>query len=56
MAGALQLVELESLLTELGFKDIRETSRFETFRDTSVERVANKYGVYGANLFARLRD
>jgi len=55
VAGALQLVELEQLLLELGFAEIQEQARFDAFRGTSMERVTTKYGVYGANLRAILR-
>jgi hypothetical protein len=37
----------------VGFVDVRVVARFDCFRGTSKERTARKYGVRGANVFAR---
>jgi hypothetical protein len=42
-----------SLLRDLGFEDVRVTARFDCFRGTKKENTARKYGVRGANVFAR---
>jgi hypothetical protein len=34
---------------------VRVTERFDTFRGTSKERTAQKYGVMGVNVYARKR-
>jgi hypothetical protein len=41
------------LLTRLGFEDVSILERFDCFRATSKEKTARKYGVHGANVFAR---
>ena len=40
-------------LRDLGFQDVEVTARFDCFRDTRKEMTALKYGVRGANVFAR---
>jgi hypothetical protein len=40
-------------LTSLGLEDVRILERFDCFRATSKENTARKYGVHGANVFAR---
>jgi len=42
-----------AFLTELGFEDVRVTARFDCFRGTTKENTARRYGVHGANVFAR---
>lgn len=42
-----------SFLYDLGFQDVRVTARFDCFRGTKKENTARKYGVRGANVFAR---
>jgi hypothetical protein len=42
-----------SFLRDLGFEDVRVTARFDPFRGTRKENTARKYGVHGANVFAR---
>jgi hypothetical protein len=42
-----------AVLEELGFEEVRVTARFDCFRATTKERTAKKYGVRGANIFAR---
>lgn len=42
-----------TLLTEVGFTEVRITDRFDCFRDTSKEDVAIEFTVRGVNLFAR---
>ncbi len=41
------------MLRELGFDEVRETARFAAFKGNTVEAVAEKFGVYGANVFAK---
>jgi hypothetical protein len=41
------------VLNRLALKDVRITERFDCFRATSKEPTARKYGVHGANIFAR---
>jgi hypothetical protein len=41
------------VLIRLGFEDVRILERFDCFRATSKENTARKYGVHGANNFAR---
>ena len=36
-----------------GFTDVRITDRFDCFAGTRKERTARRYGVFGANIFAR---
>jgi hypothetical protein len=43
---------LLALLTQIGFRDVAVTDRFDCFHDTSKERVARKYGVVGVNVHA----
>jgi hypothetical protein len=40
-------------LRDLGFEDVRVAARFDCFRGTKKENIARKYGVRGANVFAR---
>ena len=42
-----------SFLRDLGFDDVRVTARFDCFRGTRKESTARKFGVHGANIFAR---
>ena len=42
-----------SVLNSLGFEAVRILERFDCFRATSKEPTARKYGVHGANVFAR---
>ena len=42
-----------SFLRDLGFEDVRVVAHFDCFRGTKKENTALKYGVRGANLFAR---
>jgi len=37
----------------MGLKEVQITARFDSFRATSKERTAIKYGVHGVNVFAR---
>ncbi len=37
----------------VGFVDVEVRERFDPFRATSKERIARKFGVIGANVFAR---
>ena len=41
------------VLAGVGFADVAIMQRFECFRGTSKERIANKYGVRGVNVLAR---
>ncbi len=41
------------MLSQLGFQDVAVVARFDCFRGTSKERIAQKYGVRGVNLLAR---
>ncbi|MCH9646855.1 MAG: hypothetical protein K0U98_01375 [Deltaproteobacteria bacterium] len=41
------------LLTDLGFVEVREVKRFDSFSATSSEKTARAFGVEGANFFAR---
>ena len=41
------------VLNGLGFEDVAILERFDCFRATSKEATARKYGVHGANIFAR---
>ena len=38
---------------QAGFRDVAVREKFDTFRGTSKERIARKYGVTGVNVFAR---
>ena len=42
-----------AFLIDLGFTEVRVMAHFDCFRGTTKERTARKYGVRGANLFAR---
>jgi hypothetical protein len=39
-------------LKQAGFQEVRATHSFDSFRGTNKERVADKYGVRGANFIA----
>ena len=41
------------ILGRLGFEDVRITHRYDSFRGTSKENVAGKFGVAGINVFGR---
>jgi hypothetical protein len=41
------------VLNRLGFEAVRIVQRFDCFRATTKEATARKYGVHGANIFAR---
>jgi len=41
------------VLNGWGFQDVRILERFHCFRATTKEATARKYGVHGANIFAR---
>jgi hypothetical protein len=41
------------VLRQVGFSGVEVRERFDTFRGTSKERIARKYGVVGVNVFAR---
>jgi hypothetical protein len=41
------------VLAQAGFCDVAVREKFDTFRGTSKERIARKYGVTGINVFAR---
>ena len=40
-------------LKDVGFEGVCVTARFDCFRATKKETTARKYGVHGANVFAR---
>ena len=40
------------MLEQVGFRDVRLVRRFDTFRGTSKEATAKKYGVRGVNVVA----
>jgi hypothetical protein len=40
------------VLGRLGFTNVRVVERFDSFRGTSKERTAQKYGVMGVNVYA----
>lgn len=42
-----------AVLNRLGFEEVSILERFDCFRATSKEGTARKYGVHGANIFAR---
>lgn len=42
-----------AFLHDLGFAEVRVAARFDCFRGTKKESTARKYGVRGANVFAR---
>ena len=41
------------MLNDLGLQEVQILQRFDCFRATSKEGTARKFGVHGANLFAR---
>ena len=41
------------LLGQVGLSDVKIVNRFDCFRGTSKERIAQKYGVRGATVSAR---
>ena len=41
------------MLGSIGFRDVEVRERFDSFRGTSKERFARKYGVMGVNVYAR---
>ena len=41
------------VLKRLGFEEARIAERFDCFRATTKQATARKYGVHGANIFAR---
>ncbi len=41
------------MLGQVGFRAVEVRERFDTFRGTSKERIARKYGVVGVNVFAQ---
>ncbi len=40
------------MLGQIGFRSVEVRERFDTFRGTSKECIARKYGVVGVNVFA----
>jgi hypothetical protein len=42
-----------SFLRALGFEEVHVTAHFDCFRGTKKESTATRYGVRGANVFAR---
>lgn len=42
-----------SFLGDLGFVEVRVTAHFDCFRGTKKQTTTRKYGVRGANVFAR---
>ena len=41
------------ILRGIGFQDVELRRRFDTFRATTKEAVARKFGVIGVNVYAR---
>lgn len=41
------------MLAQVGLGEARITHRYDTFRGTSKESTARKFGVHGGNAFAR---
>jgi hypothetical protein len=41
------------VLGQVGFRGVEIREQFDTFRGTSKERIARKYGVMGVNLYAQ---
>jgi len=41
------------VLGQVGFRGVEIRERFDTFRGTSKERIARKYGVVGVNVYAQ---
>ena len=41
------------MLSAVGLCEARITHRYDTFRGTTKEAIARKYGVHGGNAFAR---
>jgi hypothetical protein len=44
---------LTDVLGSIGFVDVAVRERFDSFRGTTKENVARKFGVAGVNVFAR---
>ncbi len=44
---------MSEVLNRLGFQEVSIVERFDCFRATTKEPTARKYGVHGANIFAR---
>jgi hypothetical protein len=44
------------VLGQVGFREVSVREKFDTFRGTSKERIARKYGVVGVNVFARKEE
>lgn len=44
------------MLGQVGFREVAVREKFDTFRATSKERIARKYGVVGVNVFARKEE
>jgi hypothetical protein len=42
-----------SFLWDLGFEEVHVTAQFDCFHGTKKENTARRYGVHGANVFAR---
>jgi hypothetical protein len=42
-----------AVLGQVGFRGVEIRERFDTFRGTSKERIARKYGVVGVNVYAQ---
>ncbi|MEO1232375.1 MAG: hypothetical protein AAFZ18_26105 [Myxococcota bacterium] len=42
-----------ALLREVGLSEVREIRRFDAFAGTNKEHIARRFGVEGANFFAR---
>ncbi len=42
-----------AVLGQVGFRGVEVRERFDTFRGTSKERIARKYGVVGVNVYAQ---
>ena len=41
------------MLGQVGFRGVEVRERFDSFRGTSKERIARKYGVLGVNVYAQ---
>ena len=41
-----------AVLGQVGFRGVEVRERFDTFRGTSKERIARKFGVVGVNVYA----
>ena len=44
---------MTEVLKAMGFEGVSILERFDCFRATTKEATARKYGVHGANIFAR---